>query len=67
MKTREEHPKEININVYWKQGKVSTLREALPYDHKENLYYWFMREYPDLNPEYYDIYKPEKPVFSQKK
>ena len=67
MKSREEHPKLITTSAYWNCGNVSYLREALPYDHEENLYNWFVREYPDLNPEYYEIYKPVKPVISTKK
>lgn len=67
MKTKEEHPKEITINTFWNLGKTSVLREALPYDHEENLYNWFKREYPDLNPSYYDIHKPERPIIPPKK
>ena len=59
-KSKEHSPKEIKISTYWNPGgSVSYLREGLPHDHYENLYNWFTREYPDLNPEYYEI-SPEK-------
>ncbi len=67
-KSKEESPKEINVSKYWNNGGyASYLREGLPYDHQENLYYWFTREYSDLNPEYYDIYKPEKLIAPEKR
>lgn len=66
-KSVEDSPKELTINIYWSRGMTSILREALPYNHEENLWNWFVRTYPDLNPEYYDIYKPVKPVPTIKK
>jgi len=67
MKSKEESPKELTISTYWNSGgAVSYLREGLPYDHEENLYNWFRREYPDLNPLFYGIYKPE-PFISPEK
>lgn len=56
-KSEADSPKEIEISTYWKHGGVSTLREALSADHKENLYNWFTRTYPDLNPSFYGIFK----------
>ncbi len=54
----EDHPQEITISSYYSNGVSSYLRQALPDDHEENLWNWFRRTYPDLNPEYYDIYDP---------
>lgn len=66
-KSKEESPKELVINTYWNNGGgVATLREALPYDHEENLWNWFTRTYPDLNPEYYDVHKPVKHISRKK-
>lgn len=59
-KSLEDSPKELNINTYWKCGNVSYLREGLPYDHEENLYNWFTKTYPELNPELYNIEKPRR-------
>jgi len=60
-KELKDHPKNIKISNFWNNGgQVSTLREALPYDHPENLWNWFVKKYPDLNPNYYDILKPKK-------
>lgn len=64
----EDSPQELIISTYWKQSEnVITLREALPYDHSENLWNWFTKTYPDLNPKYYDIYKPEKLISPEKR
>jgi len=57
----EEHPKELKISTYWNTGhNVSYLREGLPHDHEENLYNWFTKTYPDLNPSFYDIKIPQR-------
>lgn len=59
MKPKEEHPNEITISTYWNMGNGrSILRRALPVGHPENSYEWFRREYPDLDPGLYGIYKP---------
>lgn len=40
----EEHPEEITVESYWKAGNgIMYLREALPKDHKENLWNWFKK------------------------
>ena len=60
--SEEEHPLEITTSQYWSYGpegsKGMILREALPAEHKENLWNWFRREYPNYNPRYYGIQKP---------
>ncbi len=61
-KSEEYSPKEIIIETYWKHGKVSTLREGLPHDHEENLWNWFRREYPELNPLFYGVEMPQKRI-----
>lgn len=55
----EEHPEEIEINKYWKPGNgMWYLREALSVNHEENLWNWFRRTYPNLNPSLYGIKDP---------
>jgi hypothetical protein len=55
----EEHPEEITVESYWKAGNgIMYLREALPKDHKENLWNWFKKTHPTLNPSYYGIEDP---------
>jgi hypothetical protein len=56
----DQSPKEITIETYWKPGNgVWYLREALGEDHEENLWNWFKRTYPDLNPVFYEIKDPK--------
>lgn len=59
-KSAEDSPKELTISRYWCGDYRGLLRQGLPYDHEENLYNWFTRTYPDLNPEFYDIEKPKR-------
>lgn len=66
-KPYNEHPKELTISRYWTGNYRGLLREGLPYDHEENLYNWFIRSYPDLDPEYYNSEKPERYVISAEK
>ena len=54
----EEHPEEVKLSRYYSNGIMMTLREALEPNDPENLYNWFRREYPKLNPEYYNIKNP---------
>lgn len=61
-KSKENSPKELSISEYWTGDFRGLLREGLPHDHPENLWNWFTRTYPDLNPEFYDIYKPFKQI-----
>jgi hypothetical protein len=66
-KSIKESPKDITISTYWNPGgQVSYLREGLPYDHEENLYNWFVREYPDLNSAFYNITKSERVISAKK-
>lgn len=60
-KTYEDSPKDLTISTFWSGSFRGFLREGLPYDHEENQYNWFIRTYPDLNPEFYNIEKPLKP------
>lgn len=60
-KKPEDHPLELSVSTYWSRNGVSTLRTALSWDHPENQYNWFCREYPELEPKYYGIEKPRDP------
>lgn len=62
-----EHPKELTISTWWCGDYRGLLREALPHDHPENLYNWFRRQYPDLDPFYYGIEEPFERVYPEKK
>lgn len=57
-KLLEDSPSEISISTYWKVGGMMYLRSALPYDHEENQWNWFRKNYPDLNPNFYGIKHP---------
>lgn len=54
----DEHPLEIKISKYVKHGRGMVLREALDEDHPDNLYNWFRKEYPKLDPSFYGIKNP---------
>jgi hypothetical protein len=55
----EKTPTEITISTYWRPGNgIWYLREALGIDHPENLWNWFRKEYPDINPDYFGIKNP---------
>lgn len=55
----EDYPEEIMVENYWRRNGVMTLREALPADHPENLWNWFRKTYPDLDPGHYGISDPK--------
>jgi len=59
-KSQADSPKELNISTYWVGDYRGLLREGLPKDHPENLYNWFTKTYPDLNPEFYEIKNPNE-------
>ena len=49
---------EPKIEKYWEYAPDHfLLREALPSDDPENLYNWFVRNYPNLKPKDYKIKK----------
>ena len=66
-KSIEDSPKELTISKYWTGNYKGLLREGLPYNHEENLWNWFRRTYPDLNPEFYDVYEPQRFISPEKK
>lgn len=49
---------EIKVPVWWSNGLMMIRRDALDYDHPEQTYNWFTRNFPGVPPEDFGIIRP---------